>query len=102
MAAMKEFRNISLPGSALPEVAQPVVSVPAHCAETAATVSVSASHQGAYRVCKHVSDFFYTVKSELLRAARVLRSVFRPRRKTTRCLSAACCGYSRTSLGWRL
>ena len=102
MAAMKEFRNISLPGSVLPEVAQPVVSVPAHCAETAATVSVSASHQGAYRVCKHVSDFFYTVKSELLRAARVLRSVFRPRRKTTRCLSAACCGYSRTILGWRL
>ncbi len=99
---MKEFRNISLPGSALPEVAQPVVSVPAHCAEAEATLSVSASHEGAYRVCKHFSDFFYTVKSELVRAARILRNVFRPWRKTPQFLPAACCGYSRTILGWRL
>ena len=64
---MKEFRNISLPGSALPEVAQPVVSVPAHCAETEATVSVSASHEGAYLVCKHFSGlrFQFLLKSSL-------------------------------------
>ena len=99
---MKECRNISLPGSALPEVAQPVMSVPAQCAETEATLSVSVSHEGAYRVCKHFSDFFYTVKSELVRAARILRNVFRPWWKTPKILSAACCGYSRTILGWRL
>ena len=99
---MKEFRNISLPGSALPEVAQPVVSVPAHCAEAEATLSVSASHEGAYRVCKHFSDFFYTVKSELVRVVRALRSIFRPRRRTLRLAPTACCGYSRTVLGWRL
>ena len=98
---MKEDRIISLPGSALPQDAQPVMSVPAPRAEST-TVSVSASHQGAYSVCKHFSDFFYTVKSELVRVVRALRSVFRPRRRTLRLAPTACCGYSRTVLGWRL
>ena len=98
---MKEERIISLPGNALPRDAQPVMSVPAPRAETT-TVSVCASPQGAYSVCKHFSDFFYTVKSELVRVVRGLRSFFRPRRRTLCIAPTTCCGYSRTVLGWRL
>ena len=98
---MKEPRNISLPGGALPAEDQPMMSVPAPGADTT-TVSVSASTECAYRVCGHFSDFFCTVKSELVRAVRALRSFFRPRRWTRQTAPAMCCGYSRTILGWRL
>ena len=98
---MKEPRNISLPGSALPAEDQPMMSVPAPGADTT-TVSVSASTECAYRVCGHFSDFFCTVKSELMRAVRALRSFFRPMRRTMQSAPAMCCGYSRTILGWRL
>ena len=98
---MKESRNISLSGGALPAEDSPMMSVPAPGADTT-TVSVSASSECAYRVCGHFSDFFCTVKSELVRAVRALRSFFRPRRWTMQSAPAMCCGYSRTILGWRL
>lgn len=98
---MKEARNISLPGSALPAENQPMMSVPAPGADTT-TVSISASTECAYRVCGHFSDFFCTVKSELVRAVRALWSFFRPVRKNRQIAPAMCCGYSRTILGWRL
>ena len=98
---MKEPRNISLPGGALPAEGQPMMSVPAPGADTT-TVSVSASTECAYRVCGHFSDFFCTVKSELVRAVRALWSFLRPRRRTRQLAPAMCCGYSRTILGWRL
>ena len=98
---MKESRNISLPGGTLPAEDQPMMSVPAPGADTT-TVSVSASTECAYRVCGHFSDFFCTVKSELVRAVRALRSFFRPRRWIMQSAPAMCCGYSRTILGWRL
>ena len=100
---MKEPRNISLPGGTLPAETQPMMSVPAPGADTT-TVSVSASTECAYRVCGHFSDFFCTVKSELVRAVRALRSFFRPwwRRARQHVPAMWCCGYSRTILGWRL
>ena len=98
---MKESRNISLPGGPLPAENQPMMSVPAPGADTT-TVSVSASTECAYRVCGHFSDFFCTVKSELVRAVRALWSFFRPVRKSGQIAPAMCCGYSRTILGWRL
>jgi len=98
---MKESRNISLSREALPAEAQPMMSVPAPSADTT-TVSVSASAYCAYRVCGHFSDFFCTVKSELVRAVRALRSFFRPVRRSRQIAPAMCCGYSRTILGWRL
>ena len=98
---MKESRNISLNGVTLPAEAQPMMSVPAPDADTT-VVSVAASACVAYRVCGHFSDFFCTVKSELLRAVRALVSFFRPRRRTHQPAPAVCCGYSRTILGWRL
>ena len=98
---MKESRNISLPGRALPAANQPMMSVPAPDADTT-VVSVAASPCAAYRVCGHFSDFFCTVKSELVRAVRALWSFFRPRRRALQPAPAMCCGYSRTILGWRL
>ena len=94
--------NITLPASELPSERQKVLSIHAPSAETA-VVSVAASHQGAYRVCKRITEFFYTVRAELWLTARVLRSVFRrvPKREQ-RLIPAVCCGYSRTILGWRL
>lgn len=78
------------------------MSVPAPSAETP-VVSVASSHQGAYRVCKRMTDFFYTVRTELWLAAQILRSGFRFFRSRKRMLApAVCCGYSRTILGWRL
>lgn len=99
---MKEFGNISLPGEALPAEDQPVMSVPAPRADTTTVSVTAASSECAYRVCGHFSDFFCTVKSELLRAVRALRSFFRPRRKSGQTAPTMCCGYSRTILGWRL
>ena len=98
---MKEIGNISLPGKALPAADQPMMSVPAPRADTT-VVSVAASSECAYRICGHFGDFFCTVKSELMRVVRALRSFFRPRRRTYRLAPAMCCGYSRTILGWRL
>ena len=98
---MKESRNISLSGGALPVATQPMMSVPAPRADTT-TVSVTSSACCAYRVCGHFSDFFCTVKSELVRAVRALWSFFRPVRKSGHLAPAMCCGYSRTILGWRL
>ena len=98
---MKESRNISLNGVTLPAEAQPMMSVPAPDADTT-VVSVAASVCVAYRVCGHFSDFFCTVKSELLRAVRALWSFFRPVRKNGQTAPMMCCGYSRTILGWRL
>ena len=98
---MKESRNISLSGEALPAATQPMMSVPAPRADTT-TVSVTASPCCAYRVCGHFSDFFCTVKSELVRAVRALWSFFRPVRRNRQVAPAMCCGYSRTILGWRL
>ena len=98
---MKEFGNISLPGETLPAETQPMVSVPAPRADMT-TVSVTASPCCAYRVCGHFSDFFCTVKSELVRAVRALWSFFRPARGNRQAAPAMCCGYSRTILGWRL
>ena len=98
---MKRVEDISLPGKALPAAAEPMMSVPAPRADTT-VVSVAASACVAYRVCGHFSDFFCTVKSELVRAVRALRSFFRPRRWAMQTAPAMCCGYSRTILGWRL
>ena len=98
---MKEDRNISLPGKALPAADQPMMSVPAPRADTT-VVSVAASSECAYRICGHFGDFFCTVKSELVRAVRAVWSFFRPRRLTPASVPALCCGYSRTVLGWRL
>ena len=98
---MKGSRNISLRGEALLAETQPMMSVPAPRADTT-TVSVTASPCCAYRVCRHFSDFFCTVKSELVRAIRAMRSFFRPVRKSGQIAPAMCCGYSRTILGWRL
>ena len=99
---MKEVGNISLPGKTLPAADQPMMSVPAPRADTT-VVSVAASSECAYRICGHFGDFFCTVKSELMRAVRALRSLFRPRRMTLAAVApAVCCGYSRTILGWRL
>ena len=95
--------DITLPARTLPSEEQSVMSVPAPRAETV-VVSVSSSpHEGAYRVSKRMTDFFYTVRAELWLTARVLRSVFRrvPKREQ-RLIPAVCCGYSRTILGWRL
>ena len=100
---MKEVENITLAGNALSCEAQPVMCVPASCAETP-VVSVTASHQGAYRVCKRATDFFYTVRAEIWRAVRNLLSsgLRRFRKWEQQRFTAACCGYSRTILGWRL
>jgi len=98
---MQEIGNISLPGGTLPATTQPMMSVPAQCADTA-VVSVAASSECAYRICGHFGDFFCTVKSELVRAVRAVWSFFRPRRLTPASVPAVCCGYSRTILGWRL
>jgi hypothetical protein len=98
---MKRVEDISLPGKALPAAAEPMMSVPAPRADTT-VVSVAASSECAYRICGHFGDFFCTVKSELLRAVRAVRSFFRPRRWTLAPVPAVCCGYSRTILGWRL
>ena len=98
----EETGNITLPGNALPKETHPVVCVPAQCPETP-VVSVTSSHQGVYRVCKRITDFFYTVHAELWHAVRELcslRRFFRGRER--RNIPAACCGYSRTVLGWRL
>jgi len=98
---MKKVEDISLPGKALPAADQPMMSVPAPSADTT-VVSVAASSECAYRICGHFGDFFCTVKSELVRAVRAVRSFFRPRRMTLAPVPAVCCGYSRTVLGWRL
>ena len=98
---MKEAGNISLPCGALPADTQPMMSVPAPRADTT-VVSVSASSECAYRICGHFGNFFCTVKSELVRVVRALRSIFRPRRWVSAPAPAMCCGYSRTILGWRL
>ena len=98
---MKEVGNISLPGGVPAAETQPMLSVPAPRAEST-SVSVTASQSGVYRVCGHFSDFFCTIKSELVRAVRAVRSFFRPGRMTLAPAPAACCGYSRTILGWRL
>ena len=94
--------SITLPASTLPSEGQSVMSVPASCAETV-VVSVSSSHQGAYRVSKRITDFFYTVRAEFRRTVRGLRSSFRSFiRREQYLIPAVCCGYSRTILGWRL
>ena len=98
---MKKLEDISLPGGIPAAETQPLLSVPAPRAEST-TVSVAASQPEAYRVCGHFSDFFCTVKSELVRAVRAVWSFFRPRRMTLVPVPVACCGYSRTVLGWRL
>ncbi len=78
-----------------------MMSVPAPSADTT-VVSVAASSECAYRICGHFGDFFCTVKSELVRAVRAVWSFFRPRRMAPASVTAVCCGYSRTVLGWRL
>ena len=99
---MEKYRNITLPASELPSERQKVLSIHAPSAESA-VVSVAASHQGAYRVCERITEFFYTVRTELWLTVRALRSVFRRSPKRERLLiPAVCCGYSRTILGWRL
>ena len=95
--------DITLPARTLPSEEQSVMSVPAPRAETV-VVSVSSSpHEGAYRVSKRMTDFFYTVRAELRSAVRGLCSGLRLfRRREQYLIPMVCCGYSRTILGWRL
>ena len=95
----KNVDNISLKPVAAETPAPMSVSTP-HT--SAPTVSVKSSDEVGYRVCKRITDFFYTVKAELFKLGVRVRQCFR-RRPVRRVVAApVCCGYSRTILGWRL
>ena len=96
----KNVDNISLKPVAAETPAAMSVSV-SH--PTSPTVSVAASGEnGAYRVCKRITDFFYTVKAEILKLGAKVRNCFRFRPYRRIAAAPVCCGYSRTILGWRL
>ena len=96
----KNVDNISLePVAVVKSTAAMSVSV-VHA--SAPTVSVAASDECSYRICKRVTDFFYTVKAKLFKFGEKIRKGFRFRPIIRRVALPVCCGYSRTVLGWRL
>ena len=95
----KNVDNISLRPAAAEHPAAMSVDTP-H--SSAPTVSVAPSNDVGYSVCKRITDFFYTVKAELFKLGVKVRRCFRRRPVRRMTVSPACCGYSRTILGWRL
>ena len=95
----KDVDNISLRPVAAETPAPMSVSTP-HT--SAPTVSVKSSDEVGYRVCKRMTDFFYTVKAELFKLGTKVRRCFRWHPVRSLAASPVCCGYSRTILGWRL
>ena len=95
----KDVDNISLRPVAAETPAPMSVSTPN---TGAPTVSVKSSDEVGYRVCKRMTDFFYTVKAELFKLSVKVRRCFRWRPVRSLGAYPACCGYSRTILGWRL